>query len=220
MKPLTSICLVDDHENTLVLWQRRLTAAAGFRCAAVFTDAESALPFLLAPPPAVPPALLLVDWRLPGMDGLTLIACVKAAHPKICTVLITNHNTDELPLAAVRTGVDGCLLKTDSPATLPARLREVMSGTNVYSSRLMQRLTAQLRNEPVGGAAIPDPLAILTPREREVFREFARGQTCKEVAARLHISVTTVKTHKEHVLAKLDVQNITEASARYGRFLA
>lgn len=202
MKPPATLALVDDDPAVRDLWVRQFTRRHAFTVTGVFADAESALPALLA----APPAIALVDWKLPGpRDGIALIADLKARQPQVRAVLITQHDLDDLPLAALRAGVDGCLLKPDSPTLLPERLRAVLAGTCVFSARVMQRLTAQMN---------ASPLARLTPREREVLAGFVRGLLAKQVADQLGISETTVKTHKENLVAKLGVQNITEAVAR------
>jgi DNA-binding NarL/FixJ family response regulator len=157
--------------------------------------------------------------QLPGENGLWLTREVKRAHPGVYAVVITNHDLDELPLAALRAGVNGCLLKPDSPATLPTRLRAVLDGTCVYSARVMQRLSAQLHAGPPASAETLRLLALLTAREREVLRAFARGLPGKLVADLLQISETTVKTHKEHIVAKLGVQGFMEAVARFAPYL-
>lgn len=215
MDPPITLVLVDDDPAVRKLWTRQLNRDAGFKIIGVFADAESALPRLLARPPR----LLLVDMQMPGENGCWLTRQVKAVHPAMFVVLITQHDLEELPLAALRAGVNGCLLKPDSPALLPARLRAIVDGSCVFSARVMQRLSAQL---PASPALTPDErrrLALLTLREQEVLLAFARGLPAKLVADRLHISEATVKTHKEHIVLKLGVQNFMEAVARFARHL-
>ncbi|KAF0179323.1 MAG: LuxR family transcriptional regulator [Limisphaerales bacterium] len=215
MHPPISLVLVDDDPSTLDLWSRQLNCAAGFVITGTFADAESALPWLLAHPPK----LLLTDLQLPGEDGLWLVREVKRPHPAMRAVLITNHDLEELPVAALRAGLNGCLLKPDSPTALPARLRAVVDGTCVYSARVMQRLSEQFHAGPPASAETLRRLALLTEREREVLRAFARGLPGKLVADQLQISETTVKTHKEHIVAKLGVQSFMEAVARFAPHL-
>ncbi len=211
----TSLALVDDDPAVRDIWVRQLTPRTGFHCAGSFADAESALPWLLAHPPA----LLLVDYQLPVENGLWLTRQVKAVHPDVRSVLITNHDLEELPLAALRAGVNGFLLKPDSPAALPARLRAVMDGTCVFSARIMQRLSAQLHAGPPPSADALLAMSLLTAREREVLREYSCGLLTKQVADRLGISETTAKTHKESIVAKLRVKNITEAVKKCSGFI-
>lgn len=214
MQTLTSLVLVDDDAPTRDLWSRRLTAREGFRCTGVFADAETALPWLLQQPPG----LLLADWKLPLMDGIALIARVKRAHPHVRAVVITNHDLDDLPLSALRAGVNGWLLKPDSPVALPARLRAVMDGSCVFSASIMQRLAVQLHASPPPSAESSRLLALLTDRERAVFSEFSHGLLAKEVADHLGISESTVKTHKDKIVAKLGVKNLTEAVTKCAGF--
>jgi DNA-binding NarL/FixJ family response regulator len=216
MKPPATLALVDDDPAVRDLWTRQFARHRAFIITGIFADAESALPKLLA----APPAIVLVDWKLPGpMDGLALVARLKAAHSGVRAVLVTNHDLDELPLAVLRAGVNGCLLKPDSPAALPVRLRAVMDGTCVLSARIMQRLAEQFHAGPPASAETMHRLASLTPREREVLHAFARGLPAKLVADLLQISEATVKTHKEHIVLKLGVQGFMEAVARFAPYL-
>jgi DNA-binding NarL/FixJ family response regulator len=205
MHQLISLALVDDDPAVRDLWTRQLNRATGFVIAGVFGSAEAALATLLAAPSAV----VLVDWKLPGLDGITLTARLKAAHPQTRVVLITNHDLDELPLAALRAGVDGCLLKPDSPAALPARLRAVMDGTCVFSQRIMQRLAAQT-GQLVRTGENP-ALALLTTREREVLRLLGAGCSLKEAADRMQVAYSTVNTLRERAYRKLGAHKLTEA---------
>ena len=215
-KHLATICLIDDQENQRIIWSRLLCPRKGFQVVGSFADAESALPSLLTSPPD----LALVDWKLgKGMDGLALIARVKAAQPKVCAVLITHHDLEELPVAAVKAGVDGCLLKSDPPATLAARLLEVMNGIAAFSTPLMQRLAVRLRAENLAPVPAPNPLVLLTPRELEVLAGVVGGQRMKEQADQLGIGVRTIKTHRENVVRKLGVKGITEAAAHCAQWL-
>ncbi len=215
-KHLITLCLIDDSENQRIIWSRLLSPRKGFQIVGSFADAESALPFLLA----TPPNLALVDWKLgAGMDGLALIARLKAAQPKVLAVLITHHDLEELPVAAVTAGVDGCLLKTDLPTTLPARLLEVMNGTCVISTNVMRRLRERLHAEQLAAVPAPDPTVLLTPREVEVLAGAARGLRMKEQADQLGIGRATVKTHRESIVRKLGLKGITEAATHCAQWL-
>lgn len=205
MHPLIFLALVDDDPAVRDLWTRQLSRAAGFEITGVFADAESALPALLA----APPALLLVDLKLPGMDGLALTARVKAVHPDVRAVLITNHDLDELPLAAVRAEVDGCLLKPDSPITLPDQLRAVLAGTCIYSRRVTQRLVAQVSELSL--PVVNPALALLTPRERELLARLRGGCSLKEAAGYMGVAYSTVNTLRERAHRKLGAHKLAAA---------
>lgn len=205
MNQLISLALVDDDPAVRDLWTRQLNRTEGFRITGVFADAESALAALLA----APPQIVLVDLKLPGRDGLWLTAQLKAALPAARVVLITNHDLDELPLAAMRAGVDGCLLKPDSPATLPARLRAVLDGTCVFSRRVMQRLAAQAGGLPAP-AAHPSA-SRLTARELEVLALLGADCSLKEAADFMGVTYNTAGTLRERAYEKLGAHKLTEA---------
>lgn len=211
MKPPATLALVDDDPAVRDLWTRQFARHRTFIVTGVFADAESALPKLLA----APPAIVLVDWKLPGaMDGLALIARVKAAHPAVRAVLITQHDLDDLPAAALRAGVDGCLLKPDSPAALPARLRAVLDGTCVFSVRVMQRLAAQLPATPAPSAP---PAARLSPTQVKILARAATDGELrrKELAAEFGMSPNTLDTHLRRAYQRLGVHRLGEALRRW-----
>lgn len=218
MNPPATLALVDDDPAVRDLWARQFARRRTFLVTGVFADAESALPALLA----APPAIALVDWKLPGaMDGPALIARLKAAHSSVRAVLITHHDLEELPVAALRAGVDGCLLKPDSPAALPDRLHAVLAGTCVFSARVMQRLAAQLAAAPAAPAASAAPIAPaaarLSPTQAKILTRAASDGELrrKELAAELGMSPNTLDTHLRRAYQRLGVHRLGEALRRW-----
>ena len=157
------------------------------------------------------PDVVLMDVRMPGMDGIEATAEITAAHP-IRVLVLTTFDLDEYAFAALRAGASGFLLKDVPPDALAGAIRSVAAGDAVITPRitrqLLDRFSGQLPPIGEGGpAADGDALATLTEREREVFAEVARGHTNGEIAARLHLSEATVKTHLTRVLAKLALRD-------------
>ncbi|GAA2265345.1 response regulator transcription factor [Nonomuraea roseoviolacea subsp. roseoviolacea] len=149
------------------------------------------------------PGLVLLDLRMPGMDGVTAIRRLRALGPAAPRVLVlTTFDTDVL--SALEAGAAGYLLK-DAPAhELVRAVRAAVRGETVLAPAVVGRLAEQVRR-PARGA--------LSPRELEVLRLVAGGATNQQAAARLFISQASVKTHLLHVYAKLDVHDRAAAVA-------
>ena len=158
------------------------------------------------------PDVVLMDVRMPGMDGVQATAAITAAAGATRVLVLTTFDLDEYAFAALRAGASGFLLKDVPPAELVGAIRAVAAGDAVVSPRITRRLldrislhTPDSRSAPDTGAAAV--LGALTEREREVFGEVARGLSNAEIAGRLHLSEATVKTHLTRVLAKLRLRD-------------
>jgi DNA-binding NarL/FixJ family response regulator len=156
------------------------------------------------------PDVVLMDVRMPVMDGIDATARITAAGSSRVLVL-TTFDLDEYAFAALRAGASGFLLKDVPPDVLAGGIRSVAAGDAVVSPRitrqLLDRFSGSLPDPAAPPVAAEDALAALTERERQVFTEVARGLTNAEVAGRLHLSEATVKTHLTRVLAKLQLRD-------------
>ena len=158
------------------------------------------------------PDVVLMDVRMPGMDGVQATAAITAATGDTRVLVLTTFDLDEYAFAALRAGASGFLLKDVPPAELAGAIRAVAAGDAVVSPRITRRLLDRISLHTPGlpGAHDGGPdavLAVLTDREREVFGEVARGLSNAEIATRLHLSEATVKTHISRVLAKLRLRD-------------
>ena len=156
--------------------------------------------------------LVLVDVRMPQLDGLATCRIIKQECPATSVILITIHENPEYLLEALRAGAAGYVLKDISQCELITTLQRVLRGESILNQELvtclLQRLASQTpyREEPL-------PVQ-LTPREFEVLQLLTQGQTNREIGRNLLVSVSTVKIHVEHILAKLDVSDRTQAAVR------
>jgi len=157
--------------------------------------------------------VVLMDVRMPTMDGLTATARITAAGPSPRVVVLTTFDLDEYVLAAIRAGASGFLLKDAPPEEMLAAIRTVHAGDAVIAPsstrRLLEHLVVAL---PGLDAPLPHPgLAELTDREREVLGEMAKGLSNTEIARALYVSEATVKTHVGRVLSKLGARDRVQA---------
>ncbi|NUR86329.1 MAG: response regulator transcription factor, partial [Nonomuraea sp.] len=151
------------------------------------------------------PDVILMDIRMPGMDGIEATRRVLAERPETKVVILTTFDTDEHVFAALRAGASGFLTKEVEPAELRRAVAVVAAGEALLSPSVTRRVVEQFahRPAPVSG----DGLAVLTVREREVVRLVAEGLSNDQIAAKLVISPLTAKTHVTRALMKLDVRD-------------
>ncbi len=170
------------------------------------------------------PDLVLMDVRMPGMDGLAATREIKAECPKTAVLMVTTHESPDYLLEAIRAGAAGYILKESTRAELTSAVRKTLGGDSPLDQRLAMRLLQRLANErttPLPQPPEPAPQrqseprpCPLTPRELDVVRPLAAGKTNREIAASLHLSLSTVKGHLERVIAKLGVSDRTQAAVR------
>lgn len=165
---------------------------------------------------ALSPDVVLMDVRMPGMNGIEATERIVAAGSTSRVLILTTFDLDEYAFAALRAGASGFLLKDARPAELTGAIRAVATGDAVVSPRVTRRMLELFAEELPDGEATStartDPrLDDLTHREREVLLAVAEGLSNAEVAARLFLSEATVKTHVGRVLAKLGVRDRVQA---------
>jgi DNA-binding NarL/FixJ family response regulator len=194
-----------------------LSTAGDFEVVAVAADGVDAVQAALEALPDV----ALVDLRMPRLDGAGVTAALAEKAPSVRVLILTTYADDDAVLPALRAGAAGYLTKDTTGEALIAAVREVAAGRTVLDTAVQARLVELLREPgaatPAGAGtsgALPDTL---TPREVDVVRLVAEGLSNKQVARRLFVSEATVKTHLNHVLAKLDVEGRPGLVARAWR---
>jgi DNA-binding NarL/FixJ family response regulator len=158
------------------------------------------------------PDLVLMDVRMPEMDGLTATRLLRAEMPNIAVIVVTMHENPDYLVEALRAGAAGYVLKGATRKELSSAVRQVLAGETLLQPELVAQLLRRVANETRAAAASVDDT--LTGREREVLACLARGLTNREIATALVISLSTVKAHVEHIIAKLGVSDRTQAAVR------
>jgi DNA-binding NarL/FixJ family response regulator len=155
------------------------------------------------------PTVILMDIRMPELDGLEAARRILAGDDAARIVILTTFDLDEYVYEALRIGASGFVLKDDPPEQLLAAIRTVAGGEALLSPAITRRVIEQFSRIP---RPTPAPgLSELTERELDVFRLIARGLSNAEIGQELYISDTTVKTHITHILQKLDLRDRVQA---------
>jgi DNA-binding NarL/FixJ family response regulator len=157
------------------------------------------------------PDVALMDVRMPGLDGIAATREVVAASPEVKVVILTTFEQDDYIFGALSAGASGFLLKRTSPENLIAAIHAVASGDSLLSPSVTRRVIDRMAQHPAAEAAFDARLDELTPREREVLEQVARGLSNGEIAKALFIEESTVKTHVKRILMKLRLRDRVQA---------
>lgn len=189
------ILLVDDHA-ILVDGVKSFLQREGYDLVHQANSAEEALEFLRKNEID----LLITDFNMPGMDGLSLIHTVKVINPSIKIVVLSMHDEVHLVKEILKAGVSGYVLKKDTQTELLQAIKEVSLGKVFLSNDINKLLIINLQN--------PDEGKLLTDREREIVKLIAREFTNKQIADQLFISERTVETHRKNIFRKTKTNSL------------
>lgn len=156
--------------------------------------------------------LLLLDIRMPGMDGLALLEALPRSDHRPKVIVLTTFNTDDYVLRALRLGADGFLLKDADPARMVEAIRRVHAGETMLSPSVTRTLIDVATDRPATDQAASSRVARLSEREREVMVLVAQGLTNQQIAGRAHVSLASVKAYLASAFSKLEVDNRVSAA--------
>lgn len=199
------ILVADDHLIIRQGLRLILETEAGFELVGEAADGAEAVRLCAQ----LKPQVVLMDLRMPGVDGLTAIGRLQAEQPRIAVIILTTFNEDDLMLRGLQAGAKGFLLKDTDRETLFNSIRAAARGETLLKPEIMMRLLSK-----VGAVNTPaNARTDLTGRELEVLQRVAQGERSKEIAVRLGISERTVKAHLASIYNKLGVDSRAAAIA-------
>ena len=201
------VLLVDDEAMVRVGLRMVLTAEPDIEVVGEAADGEQAEHAAVEQEPDV----VLMDVRMPHVDGIEGARRVMAARPTSKVVVLTTFGEDEYVESALRAGVSGFLLKVSPPEQLIAAVRTVAAGGGLLDPSVTLRVIEQFAGAPAARTDRSAALDGLTERERDVLSRIARGMSNAEIAADLYLGEATVKTHVSNVLLKLGLRDRVQA---------
>jgi len=198
---MTRIVLADDHTLVRSGLRALLEESADVEVVAEAGDGRAALEAVRT----FAPDVLITDVTMPGMNGLDLAERVRTEHPATRVIVLSMYSTEEYVMRALKAGASAYLLKDAATAELGLALAAVARGEVYLSPGASQRLVSHVAG-PM--AATAGPLAVLTPRQREILKLIAEGVHTKEIAHRLALSPKTVEAHRAQLMERLGIRDV------------
>lgn len=203
------VAIVDDDEGIRTSLSALIRRSSALRLTGDYPDAETAVKEI----PQHAPDVVLMDINLPGMNGVECVRQLKTALPAVQFLMLTVYEDSDSLFNSLKAGASGYLLKRTASARLLEAIREVHSGGSPMTPQLARRVV-QFFSRPGEGE---QPLANLTPGEKDFLDQLANGYLYKEIAHRMNISIDTVRSYVRTVYEKLHVHSRTEAVVKYLR---
>lgn len=204
---MIAVLLADDQALVRAGFRMILEAQEGIEIAGEADNGRDAL----VQTRALRPDVVLMDIRMPGLDGIAATREILAEGLPSRVLVLTTFDEDKIVYDAMKAGASGFLLKTAPPAKLADAVRTVAAGEALLGPTITRRLIEEYVRRPPPGETVPGRLDELTEREREVLQLIARGMSNTEIAAALFVTDATVKTHINHLLQKLHLRDRVQA---------
>jgi RNA polymerase sigma factor (sigma-70 family) len=203
-----TLMIVDDHDLARSGLRAMLAREPGIEIIGEASSGQEAIDACNM----LEPDLVLMDVRMPRMDGLTATRTIKEQHPSVSVIIVTMYENPDYLFQAIRSGAAGYILKDATRDEVVTAVRRVLDGDTILDPSLAADVLRRMAQE--GQRQQDDLVEKLTMRETEVLNLVARGMTNREIASLLSISVGTVKVHVERIIAKLDASDRTQAAVR------
>jgi DNA-binding NarL/FixJ family response regulator len=201
------VLIVDDDDLMRAGLRAVLSSDDSIEVAGEASDGREAAPLALE----LRPDVVLMDVRMPDVDGITATGEVLEAAPDTRVVILTTFELDDYVFGALRAGASGFLLKRTRPEELVAAIHTVAAGDSLLSPAVTRMVIDRMAEQPPPDERAHERLAELTPREREVLELIARGRSNGEIARDLFVEESTVKTHVGRILMKLHARDRVQA---------
>jgi DNA-binding NarL/FixJ family response regulator len=205
--PTVRVLLVDDDDLMRTGLRAVLSSDAGVEVIGEAADGRAAV----AAVRAYRPDVVLMDVRMPDLDGIAATRELLAGWPEVKVVILTTFEQDDYIFGALSAGASGFLLKRSRPEELLGAIHTVAAGDSLLSPSVTRTVIERMAQQPPPDRNAHERLAELTPREREVLELIARGLSNGEIANELVIEETTVKTHVKRILMKLRLRDRIQA---------
>lgn len=199
----TKVLLVDDHPVIISAVSDLLVAKGMDPCGRANTieDAKKLIK-------SAKPDLVVTDIGLPDGDGLSLVEHIKTNHPGVFSLVYTAYDEEHYALRSLRAGANGFLMKTSPLSRLPEAILEILKGRVVVNESLRDSILLQLLDSRQTQGV--SPVSQLTDKELEVFRAIGVGQTTRQIAEQMSLSIKTIQTYRERIKKKLNLSNATQ----------
>jgi DNA-binding NarL/FixJ family response regulator len=205
--PLVRVLIVDDDDLMRAGLRGVLSSDASIEVVGEASDGRDAVYRTRL----LHPDIVLMDVRMPDLDGISATRELLDAFPEVRVVIVTTFEQDDYIFGALRAGASGFLLKRTRPEELVAAVHTVAAGDSLLSPSVTSRVIERMAQQPASDVTTDARLDELTPREREVLELVARGLSNGEIAAALVVEESTVKTHVRRMLAKLGARDRVQA---------
>ncbi len=207
---MISICIIEDLIEIQKGLEAIIESDSNFRLLKSFGNAESAIIEL----PILQPNIVLTDINLPVKNGIDCINEVKTLMPNTQFIMFTIYEDNDQVFEALKAGATGYILKNTSPQKIIEALLELHEGGSPMSPKIARKVLNSFNSNSI----VSNVNELISAREQEVLLLLSKGFLYKEIADKLHISMSTVKRHLNHIYSKLQVQNKTEAVNKlYGK---
>jgi DNA-binding NarL/FixJ family response regulator len=207
----TAVSIVDDETDLRESIIRYLNLTGEFECVSDYARAEDALARL----PNDGPAVVLMDIKMEGMNGIECVRRLKEKMPELQVIMLTVFEDADLIFEALRAGATGYLLKSQPPEKLLEAIHDVVAGGSPMSASIARKVVQLVRDTNRPDKSGPGDRIMLSERQRQVLDLLAAGQPYKLIADNLGVSIHTVRSYLRRTYEKLQVHSRTEAVAKY-----